>query len=114
MVATLEKIVIWFPIVVGMLPLARILKKQAVGERPRGAHAKPSESGGSAGSASETHRGHAIRLAAISVVVAVMFIANPHGLVYWTAIGVIVVVLLWEPVSWLTAYLVRRTNGQDA
>ena len=43
-----------------------------------------------------------------------MALANPHGLIYWTIIGVAAVVLLWEPASWLTAYLVRKANGQDA
>ncbi|HWF80336.1 MAG TPA: hypothetical protein VN695_07090 [Streptosporangiaceae bacterium] len=111
---SIEKIAIGLPIVLAFLPLARVLRKRAAEEGARGAHAKPKQSGESDESATTIDRGHAIRLASISIFASIMTLANPHGLVYWTIIGATVVILLWEPVSWLTAYLVRKTNEQDA
>lgn len=108
----IEKIAIAFPIALGCLPLARVLRKRAFGERARharGAHAKPS---GSSGSTAGVNPGHAIRLASISVFATIVALANPHGLVFWTIIGVSVAILLWEPATWFTAYLVRKINEQ--
>lgn len=109
----LEKIFFCLTAVFGLLPLAGILRKRVVGERARGAHVRGAHAR-SSDSDDETDQGHAIRMAAASVISIVFFIARPHGPVEWAAIGVIVVVLLWEPVSWLTAYLVRKSKEQDA
>ncbi len=101
-------------LLLGLLPLTGILIKRVDTSRwqrshVRGAHANTSEIDES----EEAGKlGHAVRIAALSLFAAFNFVIHPHGLVGWLVIGGVVVILLWEPATWLTAYLVRRSNGR--
>lgn len=110
-------ILIWVPLVLGLVPLARIEARRAAERRPspepgpsRGSHAKPSDP---EESEPTWKRADAARFAAMSVIGAFVLIAHPHGMTYWLAVGATLAILLWEPARWLTAYLVRRSSRQD-
>jgi hypothetical protein len=114
--AVFYDILIWSSLALGVLPLARIEARRAAARRTaplptRGSHPKPSEA---AGSAAGRKRAEAARFAGMSVISAFIVITKPHGLAYWLALGAVTVILLWEPATWLTAYLVRKSHGQDA
>jgi len=104
-----SRIIIWGALVLGVLPLAGIVVTRAYPSRRQAAHAKTSEV---SGPEAASKLGHAFRLAAISLLAAVDLVVHPHGLVDWLVIGVVVVILLWEPANRLTAYLVRRSKDQ--
>jgi len=103
-------IVIWTPVVLGVVPLTRMLMDRREKRRLRpGAHARP---GPFAGPGGAQERGRAVRLGVISICGAFNLIARPRGLHFWLVIGAMVVVLLWEAVSDFTDYLVRKSAGE--
>ena len=106
------RIVLWFPIVTGMVPLVRMLLDRR--RRPgsyQGAHAAP---GTFPVPREPQERGHAVRIGIVSICAAFVVAANPHGLPFWLIIGVMAVILFWQPARWLTDYLVRKSGGGDA
>jgi hypothetical protein len=106
------RIVLWVPIIGSAVPLARMLLDRR--RRPgsyQGAHAAP---GTFPVPREPQERGHAVRLGIVSICGAFVVVANPRGLAFWLVIGIMAVILLWEPVRWLTDYLVRKSGGDGA
>lgn len=111
---TLSSFIIWGSLLLGVLPLSRIFISRRYPSRRQGTHAKASEVSEVSGPEATRERWYAARLAAMSVLAALDLIVHPHGLVNWLVIGTMVIILLWEPATWLTTYLVRRPNSQDS
>lgn len=106
------RIVLWFPIVTGVVPLARmLLDRRRRPESYQGAHAAP---GTFPVPQDPQERRRAVRYGIISICAAFLLVANPRGLTLWLVIGVMVVSLCWEEGRWFTDYLVRKSGGGDA